>query len=148
MVRKNFFSSTLSVILVSALGLGSLIGGCDDIDSEELSELAGDEPSPGGLAQPDRDSAPARPLLDVELGDGADDDQVSEAEALDELSSAPDPAAGGVCCALCNNRWNYYHMVGVTQNCAYWAGQWCAENKRGGLRDALWGSCSAPPGGF
>lgn len=48
------------------------------------------------------------------------------------------------CCALCNNRQNYYWRM-VSMDCTAAAQRWCADNGRGGLRDAAWGYCEAPP---
>jgi hypothetical protein len=45
-----------------------------------------------------------------------------------------------VCCALCKNR-TAYHQVSVTSDCTAACTDYCAISDRGGLKDAMWGSC-------
>jgi len=48
------------------------------------------------------------------------------------------------CCARCNNRQNYYWRM-VSEDCTAAARRWCEDTNRGGLGDAMWGWCEAPP---
>lgn len=127
----------------SFVGMLILVSGCDFDDAgtrERAMEIQAEDGrqaerlEPGDVTQPE---------------DETEEDLFSqEAAGLEELASAPDPAGSGVCCALCWNRSEFYQMVGVTENCAYWASAWCSQGTRGGLFDAAWGSCNPPPGGF
>ncbi len=137
------------ITLVAALFLTTASSlGCDTEDDRDVSRASvlGDAGSLSDLPGSKASVIPLDVPEELELDDA--DDQFSEEATELNLSMAPDPSAGGVCCALCWNRWNYYQMVGVTQNCAYWASAWCSQNGRGGLWDAAWGSCNPPPGGF
>jgi len=64
------------------------------------------------------------------------------------------------CCALCGNRTAYHEVTQpdggwVFENCADYAGSWCAQSDRGGLVDAAWAGLKTdgtdqcvPPAGY
>jgi len=131
---SSMFKRSFAFMLVMAFGCD--VEGVDNVEKNDE------------RVEADADAEPLKQLEAAQPDDESENDQFSEEAAELSLSMAPDPSASGVCCALCWNRWNYYQMVGVTQNCAYWASAWCSQNGRGGLEDAAWGSCNPPPGGF